>query len=214
MLALTLLLAVGSSDTATIIPSEPRFASLQGGETLGAGNTELTLGAGFSTFSATYAQGASEGTDYGAVLELDWLTSELFAGGLYRSLQLRQGSILGALRARAGLYSNFGATWAVSTNQAAVGVQLAPGLAASVRASRGILSAGLDVPVTYTFARGGGWAIGVKGQAAFETPLWGDLLAGVRVGGGALWSYSGAPFAADSPRGILDLTALLTYKLL
>ncbi len=64
-----------------------------------------------------------------------------------------------------------------------------------------------------TFQRGGGYSVALKGDAAFETPLWGDLLAGARVGVGSLFSGGGAPFANDSPRLLVELTALLTYKL-
>ncbi|GEJ55693.1 hypothetical protein [Anaeromyxobacter diazotrophicus] len=198
---------------ARLIPEGPRFASLQGGETLGAGGTELLLTAGFSTLSGTYAQGLNEANDLGAQVELDWLTGELFAGGLYRQLTWRFGETFVSWRARAGLYVDGGATWAVSSNHSATGIQAVPGLALSRRFARVTLSAALDGRIDLTLSNQGGRAVGVKGTVACETPLWGDLLAGARVGVGGLWSYAGAPFAGDSPRTLLDLSALLTYRL-
>ena len=195
------------------IPEGPRFASLQGGETLGVGGSEVALTAGFSTFSATYAQGLTDSTDLGAQVEIDWLTGELFAGGLYRQLTWRFGDTFISFRARAGLYFNAGATWAIATNHSATGIQAVPGIAVSRRFARGTLSAAVDSRIDLTFTDQGGRAVGVKGTVAFETPLWGDLLAGARAGVGGLWSYSGAPFAADSPRTLVDVSALLTYRL-
>lgn len=195
-------------------PVPARLASLQGGETLGAGGSIAVATAGYSTLSAAYAQGLSSASDYGLQLELDWLTTELFAGGLYRQLTWRSGELFVSWRARAGLYADMGSTYAVDRNDAAVGVQLAPGIAVSRRFSRVIASLAGDVPMDVTFARGGGFALAVRGAAAFETPIAPDLLAGVRAGGGALFSAGGAPFTNDSPRGFLDFSILLTYRLL
>jgi len=209
-----LLAAVLAAADASSIPSEPRFASLQGGETLGEGGTEAVFSAGFSTLSAAYAQGFSNEADYGLQLEFDWLTTELFAGGLYRQLTWRFGGIFVSWRARAGLYADLGSTWIVDSNSADVGVQFTPGLALSRRFSRVILSVAGDVPFDVTFSRGGGFAIGARGGVAFETSLRSDLLVGARAGGGVLGSTGGAPFTNDSPRGFLDLSLLLTYRLL
>ena len=209
LLALALLAGEGSSFSA-----QPRFASLQGGETLGVGGSEVVFGAGFSTLSAAYAQGLSDATDYGFQLEFDWLTTELFAGGLLRQLTWRSGEVFVSWRARAGLYADFGSTWIADSNGADVGVQLAPGLALSRRFSLGVLSVAGDVPLDVTFSRGAGFAIGLRGGMAFETPLSSDLLVGARAGGGVLFSAGGAPFTNDSPRGFLDFTLLLTYRLL
>jgi len=197
-----------------VIPSAPRFASLQGGETLGVGGSEAVFSGGFSTLSAAYAQGVNDSNDIGGQLELDWLTGELFLGPTFRQLTWRFGDTFVSWRARAGLYLNAGATWAFSTNHSAVGVQVVPGLALSHRYPRGILSVALDGRFDLTFSSSeGGQALGVIGTVAFETPLWGDLLAGARVGVGGLWSFAGAPFANSSPRTIVDLSVLLTYRL-
>ena len=191
----------------------PTFASLEGGEPLGVGTTEAVFSAGYSVLSATWAQGLSDAVDFGALIDFDWTTSEVLLGGLYRSLVWRSGVASLALRARGGFYADFGATWAASANRSDAGLQVAPGVALAVRSARGILSVAADAPLTVTFSRGGGYAAGLRGSVAFETPLWGDLLAGARAGVGATWSGEGAPFARDSPRAVLDLAALLTYRL-
>jgi hypothetical protein len=195
------------------IPAEPRFASMQGGETLGVGGSEAVFAGGFSKLSAAYAQGLNDSNDFGGQLELDWLTGEVFLGPTFRQLTWRFGDTFVSWRARAGLYLNAGATWAISTNRSAAGIQVAPGLALSHRYPRGILSAAVDGRFDFTFSSGGGQAAGVGGTVAFETPLWGDLLAGARVGVAGLWSSSGAPFAGSSPRTVVDLAMLLTYHL-
>jgi hypothetical protein len=205
------LLAAGSDVSA--IPEGPRFASLQGGETLGARGSELALSAGFSTLAVAFARGFTDANDLGAQVEIDWLTGELFAGGLYRQLAWRSGGTFVSWRARAGLYFDAGATWAVSTNRSATGVQAMPGLAVSRRIARGTISAAVDGRIDLTWSNPAGHAVGVKGSVAFETPLWGDLLAGARAGVGGLWSYAGAPFSADSPRTLVDVSALFTYRL-
>lgn len=192
----------------------PRLASLQGGETLGVGGSVAALTAGFSTLSAAYAQGFSSSGDYGLQLEFDWLTTELFAGGLYRQLTWRLGDLFVSWRARGGLYADFGSTYAVDANDASAGVQLAPGIAVSRRFSTVVASLGGDVPMNFTFSRGGGFALATRGAVSFEAPLATDLLVGVRAGGGALFSAGGAPFRRDSPRGFLDFSLLLTYRLL
>jgi len=206
-------LAAASLPDSTAIPTGPRFASLQGGEPLGAGGAQAAFSAGFSTLSAEYAQAASDGSDLGAMAEVDWLTTEAFLGPTFRYLTWRFGETFVSWRARAGLYADGGATWAAADNRAALGVQIAPGLAASRRLSRVIVSAALDGRFDVTFARGGGQALGVKGSLALETPLWGDLLAGARLGLGGLWSFNDAPFANDSPRALVELEGLLTYRL-
>jgi hypothetical protein len=214
MLSTLLVLALAAAPAeAPSIPDAPRFASLYGGETLGVGGSVAAFSAGFPTLSASYAQGLTDTVDYGVQLEVDWVTGELFAGGLYRSLLWRAGAAKVSVRARAGFYGDLGSTWAIDSNRGDGGVQAAPGLALSVRAPRGIFSIGGEVPFTFTFARGGGYLIGLRGTVAFETPLYGDLLVGARAGAGGLWSRQGAPFASDSPRATVDLSVLLTYRL-
>ena len=207
------LLALALAASSTSIAQAPRFASLQGGETLGAGAAQVLLTAGFPSLSATYAQGLSDTADLGAAVELDWLSSELFAGGLYRGLLWRSGSAALAWRGRAGLYADLGASWAYGANRDGVGVQLAPGLALSMRGARGLFGLGADAPVNWTFTRGGGIALGLRGSASYETPLWGDWLVGARGGLGVLFSSADAPFGGDSPRLTGELVLLFTYRI-
>ncbi len=98
LLALAL---VASGDRA--VAQAPRFASLEGGETLGVGNTEVALAAGYPRLSATWAQGFTESDDYGAVFDLDWVTSEMLLGGMYRRIAWRSGDTAVAFRARGGI---------------------------------------------------------------------------------------------------------------
>jgi hypothetical protein len=212
LLATVLALAVTATDAASI-PTSPRFASLQGGETLGAGSADLVFTAGFPAISATYAQALSDSADLGALVELDWLSTELIVGGVYRGLLGRSGSVTFGWHARAGVYANLGATWAYSQNREGTGLQLMPGVALSVRGARGVFSAAVDVPMNATFWLASGFAVGVRGTLAYETPLWGDLLVGARGGVGTLISSSGAPFGLDSPRLTTELVALLTYRI-
>jgi hypothetical protein len=208
MLAALLALALAAP-----VPSSRHFPSLQGGETLGAGSSVAAFSAGFTMVSASWAQALSDGADAGALLDFDLASTELVAGGLYRQIAWRSGDVAVAWRAKGGFYADVGSTWVYDANRSATGLRVTPGLAASTQTGRGLLSLGADFPFTFTFDRGGGFAVGVLGAVSFETPLWGDLSAGARVGGGALWSYSGAPFASDSPRALVDIAALLTYRL-
>src|SRR5271167_4370799 len=94
------------------------FHSLQGGETLGAGGTVAAFSGGFSALSAAYAQGVSDGRDLGLELDADWLTTELFLGGLYRQVAWRTGDLLASMRLKAGIYGDLGASYAASKNRA------------------------------------------------------------------------------------------------
>lgn len=190
------------------------FHTLEGGETLGAGGTVAAFAGGFSSLSAAYAQGLSDAQDWGLRLDADWLTSELFLGGLYRQLVWRSGDVLGAARLRAGLYGDLGASYAAKKNRSDGGLEVVPGLGSSGHLLGGILSLEGEVPVFVTFSRGGGFAIGLKGATAFEAPVGKDLTLGGRLGVQALWSTGGAPFAPDSPRASYEVMLLLTYQLL
>src|SRR5919197_4786942 len=100
-----------------VMSEAPLFSSLQSGETLGAGTTEAVFSAGYSVLSAAWAQGMSDAVDYGAALDFDWTTSEMLLAGLYRTLVWRSGAASLALRGRGGLYADFGASWAASSNR-------------------------------------------------------------------------------------------------
>ncbi len=192
-----------------------RLGSLQGGEPLGPGGTIVSFTAGYTTLSATFAQGFSAGADYGAQLELDWRTTEVVAAGLWRQTVWRSGPLLLAWRVRGGFYGDLGSTWSVTSNRSDGGFQVRPGLAASARlAGDHLFSLAVDAPFDFTFSRGGGFATGLRAAASFETALQRDVAVGLRAGGGALWSVGGAPFANESPIGLIDISVLLTYQFL
>jgi hypothetical protein len=207
-----LLLSAAPAETPSKMVVGQELPSLLSGSTLGDGGALVVATAGFPFLSAAYAQGVSPGLDAGAQLEIDWVTSELFAGGLLRRALLREGDVDVAFRGRAGLYGDLGAQWAYERNRSDAGLQVAPGLVASIALQRGVASLSVDLPLTLTVARGGGVGFAPRVGLAFETPLYGEWSAGVRVGG--LWQVAsgGAPFAHD-PRGSVDAAALLTYRL-
>jgi hypothetical protein len=189
------------------------FPSLVSAQTLGDGGSAVLLGAGFPRLTAAYAQGISPGTDLGAQLELDWITTELFAGGTLRRALARAGDLDVAARARAGLYANFGADWVAERNRTDAGLQLAPGAVVSLALRRGTtLSLSADLPLTLTTRRDGGLAVAPRAAIALETPLFGDWSAGASLGAQWQAATGGAPFAGH-PRGSVELTALLTNRL-
>jgi hypothetical protein len=214
------LLAVASAaapDPAAPDPGAPPRAglalpSLLSAETLGDGGSAVLLGAGVPFLTAAYAQGLSPGLDAGALLEVDFLTSELFLGGTLRRSLARGGDFDAALRARAGGWACLGSEWVVDDNPSDAGLQLAPGAVLSAALRRGVLSLSADLPLTITTRRGGGVGFAPRAGLAFETPLYGDWTAGARLG--AQWQVGsgGAPRAGD-PRGAFELSALLTHRL-
>jgi hypothetical protein len=207
-----LLLSAAPAEPPSRMAGAQELPSLLSGATLGDGGSVLVATGGFPFLSASYAQGLSPGLDAGAQVEIDWVTSELFAGGLLRRAIGRQGDLDLALRGRAGVYGDLGADWAYGRNRADAGLQVAPGLVLSAALLRGVVSLSADLPLTLTTARGGGVVLAPRAGLAFETPLYGEWSAGVRVGG--LWHVAsgGAPLA-HHPRGSVDLAALLTYRL-
>ncbi len=187
-----------------------RVPSLQGGASLGAGAATWSFGLGWPYLLATYAQGVGDRDDLGGGLEVDWASSEFLVGGLWRrELAGGGGSHLG-LRLRLGVYACFGATWIWSDNRSDLGVQLSPGVAWSLDTPSGVLSVGGDVPVTWTFERGGGWIAGARLAVSFETPLWSDVSVGARTGGSLRGAGGGAPGAGDD-RFQFELTILASW---
>jgi hypothetical protein len=210
--ALLLAASAATGEGPSRIPPPGELPSVLSGATLGDGGSALLVTAGYPFLSGAYAQGLSPGLDAGAQLELDWVTSELFAGGTLRRAALRSGDFDVALRGRAGLYGDMGATWAYDRNRSDVGLQISPGAVVSAALTRGVVSLSADLPFTLTTARGGGVIFAPRAGLAFETPLFGEWSAGARVG--ALWHVAsgGAPFAHE-PRGAVELSAVLTYRL-
>ena len=195
---------------AVAIDAGRRLPSRMGGASLGSGGAATTFGLGWPLAFATYAQGVGERDDLGAALEIDWAASEfLLAGTWRREIAGGSGSHL-ALRLRLGFYSCFGATWAWSDNRPDLGAQLAPGLAWSLDTSSGVLSVGGDMPITWTFERGGGWIIAPKLGISFETPLWSEVSLGARAAAGVRGAGGGAPGSGDD-RVLVEVTVLGTW---
>jgi hypothetical protein len=191
----------------------PAFPSVLSAEPLRDGGSAVLVSAGLPLLQATWLQGVQEDLDAGAALELDWLSSEIFAGATPRrgAGTARPHDL--ALRGRVGVYGDFGAHWAVDGNRDDTGLQLAPGAVASLRVDRGVLALSFDLPLTITMQRGGGFIAQPRLAASFETPLYGDLSAGARLG--AFWHVAtgGAPME-DDPRASVDFAALLTWRAL
>jgi hypothetical protein len=207
-----LLLAAADPSEGPVRMAPGEVPSLLSARTLPDGGSAALFTAGFPFLSASYAQGVSSGLDLGGQVELQWLTSELFAGGTLRMVTRRSGAWDVAFRARAGLGADLGTTWAVERNRSDAGLQLAPGVVASMTSAPGVLSLSADAPLTFTVKRGGGVVLAPRVGVAFETPLYGPWYAGARAGGYWHVAGGGAPLASHG-RGFVDFSALLTYRL-
>jgi hypothetical protein len=191
-------------------PPAPRLASLAGAAALGRGGAAWAFGLGWPLAFAVYAQGVEERDDLGAALEVDWPASEFVVAGLWRREIAGGGGSHLALRLRLGLYACFGATWAWSDNRSDLGAQLAPGLAWSLDTASGVLAVGGDVPMTWTFHRGGGWMAAPRLGISFETPLWSEVSLGARAAAGLRGAGGGAPGAGED-RVLVEVTILATW---
>jgi len=197
------------STPAPAVPA-PRLQSLVGGASLGRGGAAWAFGLGWPLFFATYAQGVGERDDLGAALEIDWPASEFLVAGLWRREIAAGGDSHLGLRLRLGFYACFGATWAWSDNRPDLGLQLAPGLAWSLDTPSGVLAVGGDVPITWTFQRGGGWIATPRLAISFETPLWSEVSLGARAAAGLRGAGGGAPGAGED-RVLVEVTVLATW---
>ena len=192
--------------------ASPEVSSLASARTLPDGGSALLFTAGVPYLSAAYAQGLESGLDAGAQLELDLLTSELFAGGTARLAFHRDGPLDVALRGRAGLYANAGGDWSAERNRSDLGLQLGPGVVASLTLRAGVLALGADLPLTLTTARGGGAIAAPRAALSFETPFRGDWSVGLRAGASWHVAAGGAPLEGH-PRGAVDVAALVGFRL-
>lgn len=191
-------------------PSPAGLASLMGGASLGSGGAAWAFGLGWPLAFAAYAQGVGPRDDLGAALEVDWAASEFLLGGLWRREIAGAGDSHLALRLRLGLYACFGATWIWSDNRSDLGVQLSPGLAWSLDTPSGVLAVGGDVPITWTFERGGGWIAAPRLGLSYETPLWSEVSLGARAAAGLRGAGGGAPGSGDD-RFQVEVTVLATW---
>lgn len=191
--------------------ADPALAvpSLHGAESLDGGSL-ATAWAGYSSLALAYGQGISRLDDLGASAEFDWSSTELWLAAFWRRpFGAARGWDLAA-RMKAGWYLDFGGTWIHDDNQGDRGLLLAPALIASTRAGEGLVSATAEVPLTFTFWRGGGFVIAPRVSLAYETPLYGPLTIGVHAAVG--WRGGGGDAPMRSGRVEPELLVLAGYK--
>lgn len=208
-LAAALALALAQPAPLPVAAAAP--PSLLGGEPLPAGGSQLLGWAGYPSLGFLYAQGLPP-ADVGGELELRWHRGELGAAGFVRTPLWASAAGALAFRARAGLYSCFGATYGGYAHRSDTGLLLAPGLAWSSRAGAGIVSLGLDLRSAVTGARGGGWWLAPTASASVEAPLLRDLSVGARLSLARRWDGGGAPGALRSPENQAELVVLAGYR--
>jgi hypothetical protein len=73
-----------------------------------------------------------------------------------------------------------------------------------------VLAVGGDVPITWTFQRGGGWIAAPRLAISFETPLWSEVSLGARAAAGLRGAGGGAPGASED-RVLVEVTVLATW---
>jgi len=199
-------------------PAEPvpvaqgAVLSVLGGEELPVGNSQLLGWAGYPTVGFLYLQGLGS-VDAGGAMQLKWDTGELEVAGTARLGLWRRGRTALALRARLGLYASFGAAYGIYAHRRDTGLLVVPGLAFSLPAGQGTVSAGLDLWATITGSRSGGSALAPTASLGVEVPLVGDLSVGARFGLSRRWDRGGAPGALRSPDDFVELVGLVGYRL-
>lgn len=170
----------------------PGFVSLLGGHTLEGGSAAFAWG-GWSTLGAAYAQGTSPRDDLGVLLEFDWASTELYAGGLWRRGLGRSGTWDAAVTARVTFWASLGAEHVYSDNARDAGIELHPAIALSRPAARGEVALRLDTPVVLTFRGDNGAFFQPRLSIGYEAPLYGDYTLGVLGGVGLRVGAASAP---------------------
>jgi hypothetical protein len=188
-----------------------RQLSLLSGESLGGGSASLGW-AGWPSLGLMYGQGITAIDDVAGFGELDWATTELRLGGLYRRALGKAGDFDVAGRFSAAWYRDMGATYVDSKNHADLGLELAPGVSASRRGGSGIFSAMVEAPLTITFKYGKGLLFAPRLSAAYETLLYPDFTIGARIGLGYRAGSGDAPL--KDGHGELLFVLVAGYQLL
>lgn len=189
---------------------DPVLVSLSSGTLLGSGGSAAQLAVGFPGLRAEWMQGMSGVWDAGGTVRIDYVSSEMLLAGTGRFRLGEWGRFSAAARAHAGLYLDFGSTYAVVANHGDVGAQAAGGLAASMAVGQAALSVSFELPLTLTVGNGAGGIAAPRGAVTIETPLFGDLSVGVEAGLGWRAAFGGAP-GPDS-RPLAGLLATATYR--
>jgi hypothetical protein len=208
---LTLLLlaspALGRTPAPTSAPED--FPSLQGGEAL-RGGSALQATAGYAELGVAWGLGLTEVDDLGLSAQITWTTSEAVLGGFWRRQLARPGGWDLASRLTVGWYLNGGSTLIYDNNLPDRGIQMVPGLVASLR-GQGLFSLAFDLPFTITTWRGGGTWIAPRLSGTYEVILYEQVAVGV-VGSLAWRGGTGsAPMRAGQVMPELLVTA--TWKL-
>jgi hypothetical protein len=201
----------GRPAAAAVTPQRTRQLSLLSGESLGGGSASLGW-AGWSSLGLMYGQGITAIDDLAGFGELDWARTELRLGGLYRRALGKAGDFDVAGRLSAAWYRDMGATYVDSKNHADLGLELAPGVAASRRGGSGVFSAMVEAPLTITFKYGKGLLFAPRLSAAYETLLYADFTVGARLGLGYRAGSGDAPL--KDTHGELLFVLVAGYQLL
>jgi hypothetical protein len=168
----------------------PGFVSLVGGRTLTGGSAAFAWG-GWPSLGAAYAQGVTPRDDLGVLAELDWSTTEVYAGGLWRRGLGQSGAWDAAATARLSFWASLGAEHLYSDNARDAGFEVRGSVALSRPAGRGEVALRLDAPVVVALRGDNGVLFSPRLALAYEAPLYGDYTLGVlgglglRVGGGS-----------------------------
>jgi hypothetical protein len=198
--------------TVTAAPQSPsRQLSLLSSEPLGGASASLAW-VGYSSLGIMYGQGITRYDDLGALLDFDWVDTELRLGGFYRRPLGEAGGFDMAGRLTATWYKDFGATWIHGRNFSDHGVEVAPGLSFSMHAAGGILSAIAEAPLTITLKYGAGLLFRPRFSLAYEGPLYREVTLGARLGLGYRAGSGDAPLPEG--RGEVFFLLLAGYRLL
>jgi hypothetical protein len=189
----------------------PQVPSLLGAESLDGGALGAAW-AGYATLGLAYGQGLSRQDDLGASAEFDWSSTELWLTAFWRRSLGKASAWDLAGRLRFGWYADFGGTWIHGDNLEDRGLLVAPALVLSIRAGEGLVSASADVPLTFTFWRGGGFIIAPRASVAYETLLYGPVTVGVKAAVGWRGGGGGAPMRSGHFEP--ELLVLAGYKFL
>lgn len=185
------------------VPSLLGAASLEGGSL-------ATAWAGFASLGLAYGQGVTRQDDLGASAELAWDSTELWLSAFWRRpFGTLSGWDMGG-RLGVGWYVDMGSRWIHDDNRSDRGLHLAPAFLLSTHVGDGLVSAAGEVPLTFTFRRGGGFIVAPKVSAAYETALYGPLTIGVRAA--VAWRGGGGDAPMRSGRVEPELLVLASYR--
>jgi hypothetical protein len=189
----------------------PVFSSLLGAESLHGGSS-LLFWAGLGSVGAGYGQGITALDDLCAQADFDWVYTELLLSGCWRRPVVTMGVWTLAAKLQLGWYLDLGGTWIHAFNRADRGLLIGPAVLLSTHAGDGLVAIAAEVPLTFTRWNGGGFMVGPKLSASYETPLYGDLSLGVSAG--LRWRGGGG--GAPVVRGRVDsqLLLLMGYRIL